>query len=123
MYNRKGQASIEALLLLAIVFIGLLFIFSMFFQISDSSTALQLTKADLLEKLGSRDSFYALEKMSYVELNEGTEIIISLQITPETHKFTFGDFDGPGKIADIIKQKTKYESVTINPLCVGIPCT
>ena len=115
MSGRKAQSSFEALLLLALIFMAILFIFSVFFQIRDSSLAMQLTKIAVMEKLSALQQTHWIERIDFTEASTltGTEITLSVSISPKDHGLTTGSFP---EEQDFIKSRTKYEKVTINPV-------
>lgn len=113
MSDSRAQASFEAMFLITIVFIGILFIFSLFFQVSDATVAMQMAKIAVIEKLGSLDRFYAIERIDFLETGDGRGIVLNVSINPRDHGLSSASFaEDQNKIAE----KTKYETATINPV-------
>lgn len=107
--NKKGQSSIEALILVTIVFIGILYLYSLFFTTNDSSLAAEIAKTEAIQKLATLNKFFYIEKIGILEKG-AQEIEITVTILPPGHGLTESDFI---KAQTVIQQKTKYKTATI----------
>ncbi len=112
--SAKAQSSFEALLLLSLIFVGILFIFSVFFQVKNSTTAMELAKIAAVEKISALPGFHYIERIDFVEspTQTGMEITLTIKILPVGHGLTSESFS---EEQEFIRQQTKYETVTINP--------
>jgi len=115
MLDRKAQSSFEALLLLALIFLGALYIFSLFFQLSDATLAMQLAKIAVMEKLSALNKFYSIQKIDFAEKSTqtGTDIELTVSIFPTDHGLTESSFSSEQAL---IAGKTKYQNAKIKPV-------
>ena len=103
--NSKGQVSFEVLLITMIIFIMVLGIANYYLAIADSTLAMQLAKVDALDKISASGETCSIEKIDFTE--SGTNLALTIKTDCS---FTAADFS---KTIDRIKNKTKYDTVTI----------
>ena len=110
-FKNKGQVSFEVLLLTAIVFATAIWVSSYYFQIRDSTLALQLTKVHTIEQIEAKDGKFTISNMDFREdPTDNTSITMEVGVEPNTFDCTELAF---AEIASQIVAETKYETVTI----------
>ena len=119
--GKKGQSSVETLLLLTIVFTGMLFVFSIYLNTSDSTTALEIARLAVIEKLSGKKEFFHIDSITFSETEgaNGKEITVNVKIIPETHLLNSGSF---AEASSLIAEKTRYEKAVIRPVCGTQAC-
>ncbi len=106
----RAQVSVEVLLVALVILAISTSVLSYFFTINDSTTAMQLLKLSVLNKMGELDSFASIEKIDFGI--SGSTITLDLYIK-SSETITAADLD-LSDIETLIVKNTKFDFATIN---------
>jgi len=122
--SRKGQASLEMIIISAAVIILVAMIAGYFLEVKDSTAAIAIAKKGLVEAMDEQGHFYIVEKIDFMQDITG-KIFLNAKISPG---FNAGD-ELDGAVCNVIAQEiidnTKYTEVEINIINDTLPtsCT
>jgi len=117
--DNKGQIGFEVLLLTAIIIASTFWVGSYYFEIKDSTLALQLTKTHVLGKISEAESIYTIQGISFEETEEDA-ITLTLDMQPDWD-CTADAFEATALKATIAGN-TKYGSVAVEVDGIAIAC-
>ena len=113
MSNERGQIAFESLMLVSFIFIGVVFLLSLYLQIADATVAVYVAKSGAIEKINEADAPFVIQGIVFGEENNGSTIDINIDFSPDGIGLDSNAF---ADTEQIIVNRTKYQSASINPV-------
>lgn len=121
MKNKRGQVSIETLMLATIVIMLSLAVFAHYLQIMDTTTAMQAVKLETLKQIEQTDKQHTIEKIEYQIGDTGPTITFCITTKPAgTNQMTLEDTPIIKKVAELTAFEEADISISHND---ATPCT
>lgn len=110
--SSRGQSSLELILLVAFIFILLTAVGAYYFEIKDSTSAIVMAKAGLLEVAGDEPKHYVVERVDFAESADRSKIALALLVSPaKPAGFTVAKC---ASLANAVLGSTNYSEVKIS---------
>ncbi len=117
--QNKGQASVEFLIIMSIIFIMATLVLGKFFNVSDTTFSMILLKNHTLKELQKQNDFYFIEKIDDPEFFQNSEGKNSVNIKITINGFQNGELETEIKKAEnTITEKTKFEEANVQVIFV-----
>jgi hypothetical protein len=113
MSNERGQIAFESLMLVSFIFIGVVFLLSLYLQIGDATVALFVAKSGAIEKINEADTPFVIQGIVFQEQDNGRRIDINIDFAPDGIGLDANSF---ADTAQTIVNRTKYQTAIINPV-------